>query len=464
MKKPNIVYLFFDELRCDALSCYEDAPAGIRTPNIDRIAERGVLFKECYCNSPVCVPSRYSILTGLYPETTGVYHNEAAWEGYEVEKQFLTIPEVLEKNGYATANFGKQHLPRGIAPFGLHDKSGGNLPPDEVKDIGKDIFACKGLTAPIGGVYPADIPYPPALVTKHAIDWMEQQTEPFMVRLSYLQPHTPVVVPEPFASMYDGLEFPEWECEDAVLSRFENAFAEAVDCSNLTDRQRYLAKVRYYGLVAWLDTQVGEVLQYLSQSGQLEDTILLLGADHGAMLGENRRYGKQNFYFHSHRVPLLISWPAKVPSGTVKEAVCENISLGKTLFQLLGISCPEQFQGMDLLGEQNPHYVFGTIGYGERDSFAFPNKKWGNYDDGRGWPMRACIRSQRFRLDMNIRLDGHKADPGEEDIFFTDRRKDKEEQYNMAELPEYQDIVGKLRRELLKHIETERVRAGGEKC
>ena len=110
----NIVYFFCDELRQDALGCYGNPAGPMRTPNIDAIARRGYLFENCFCNSPVCVPSRTSLMTGLYPEDTGVYNNEAAVSTFTLPAPVITFPEVLRKAGYHTANFGKTHLPPGL--------------------------------------------------------------------------------------------------------------------------------------------------------------------------------------------------------------------------------------------------------------------------------------------------------------------------------------------------------------
>ena len=111
MKKPNILWIYCDELRTDALGCYGHDTIHPRTPHIDTLAENGTLFENCLCNSPVCVPSRVSTLTGCYPEDTGVYHNEGAWRGYQMPSKVITFPQVFTENGYVTANFGKWHVP-----------------------------------------------------------------------------------------------------------------------------------------------------------------------------------------------------------------------------------------------------------------------------------------------------------------------------------------------------------------
>ncbi|WP_215699149.1 sulfatase-like hydrolase/transferase [Clostridium sp. MCC353] len=456
MRKPNIVYMFCDELRCDALSCYPGAPKGIQTPNLDRLAQTGTLFENCFCNSPVCVPSRYSLLTGLYPETTGVYHNEAAKENYAKKKRFLTIPQVFKAQGYQTANFGKQHLPKGVEPFGVHNPEG-----SKIKEPGlglcTDIIATKGIKSPIGGIFPPEIPYPPNAVTHNAIQWMKEQDAPYMVRISWLQPHTPVVPLPHYAFLYDWLDFPVCDMQNARLSRFEQKYIENVN-DGLSENEARRAKACYYGLVRWVDDQVGMIISALEEQGLLDDTILLFGADHGVMLGENHRYAKQNFACWSHRVPLIISYGKKLASGVRRKDICENLDLGKTLFSLAGIQAPGQFRGRDLFSEETAEYVYATIGYGDKGSFTFPNKKCGLYTEGRGWPMRSCIRSLDYRFDMNIRIDGEQAGGEDEDMFLADLRKDPAEQFNVADREEYAGTVLMLREKLLAHINAERAR------
>ena len=139
----NVVYIFCDELRQDALGCYGNPAGPMKTPNIDSIARRGILFENCFCNSPVCVPSRASLLTGLYPEDTAVYHNEAAFPTFELPRAVTTFPEVLAQAGYRTANFGKTHLPAQMRPFQLDDQDGSKMN--------------MGLTAEEYGAMPAGI-------------------------------------------------------------------------------------------------------------------------------------------------------------------------------------------------------------------------------------------------------------------------------------------------------------------
>ena len=124
MARPNVVWIYCDELRTDALGCYGTPYAEMQTPHLDAIANSGSIFRNCYCNSPVCVSSRTSVLTGLYAEDTGVYHNEGFWSQYRMDEPLpITIPEVFAQKGYTTANFGKVHIPHQFEPW-MHNEPG----------------------------------------------------------------------------------------------------------------------------------------------------------------------------------------------------------------------------------------------------------------------------------------------------------------------------------------------------
>lgn len=117
----NVLWLYCDELRADTLGCYATGPFRPHTPAIDELAASGAVFKECYTNSPICVPSRTALLTGQPPERTGVYHNEAYADGFPLPPGLTTFPEVFAHHGYRTASFGKEHIPAGLTPWQLHD-------------------------------------------------------------------------------------------------------------------------------------------------------------------------------------------------------------------------------------------------------------------------------------------------------------------------------------------------------
>lgn len=453
----SLVMIFCDELRQDALGCYGNEAGPMRTPNIDRIAEKGVLFENCFCNSPVCVPSRASLITGLYPEDTAVYDNEAAFPGYRLGELPLTFPEVLAQNGWRTASFGKTHLPPELRPFEVNDPAGGDmtlgLSREEAQAIprvsprGKFSFNAASL-------YPEGKGYYPEVVTKNALEWIGAQTGPFFVRVSIVQPHSPIIVKRGYEKVYEDIPFSGKLPDISGLSEFEKGFGEIIGLDTLSEEEIVQIKRYYYGMVAWIDDEVGKILAFLKERELEDDTIVMLSADHGALRGECRGLGKHVFNRASQAVPLIISVPGE-PGGIRRTELCSNIDLPRTIFGLLGVEAPAQFKGADLFADHAGETVFSTIGYGEAFSHAFPNRQLGAAPGKQGWPRRSCIRRGPYRLDLNTRLDGlPPQNAEEEDLFFVDTRVCPNEDRNMAAEAAYADVVAELRESLLAHAAT----------
>ena len=454
MTRPNVIWIYCDELRADALGCYGNRYVDrMHTPNLDGIAASGALFHNCYCNSPVCVPSRTSVLSGLYPEDTGVYHNEGFWSQFRMDWLPTLIPEVFAEHGYVTANFGKVHIPHQFDPWMVSEpgRIGSGFAP--VRDVATDVIRAPGIPMVLGGRYPANAAYPPEQNTDNALRWLAEADGPYFARISYLQPHTPVLVPPPFDTLYDGADFPRRFAENVGGSLFERRFADVVRGRELTDEEIYRAQVNYYGLVSWIDAQVGRIVEFLRSRGQLERTILMFGSDHGASRGEGGgRYDKHVYAPEVHRVPLLISWAGGIDAGQERTDICECVDCGRTLFGLCGIDAPDQFKGRDLFSDPAPDAVYATIGFGFADSHAFPNMGVGDYVDGHGWPRRTCVRTERFRLDKNVRIDGQPASPDMEDVFLADVIADPEEHRNVAGDAAYAGVVEELSARIDRHV------------
>lgn len=453
----NILMIFCDELRQDALGCYGNPAGPMRTPHIDSLADRGTLFENCFCNSPVCVPSRASLMTGLYPEDTAVYNNEAAFPSFRLDQVPICFPEVLAENGWRTASFGKTHLPPELEPFEVNVGAGGEmtlgLSRQEVQAIprisprGKFSFNAASL-------YPEGKDYYPETVTRNALEWMAQQEGPFFARVSYVQPHSPIIVKRGYEKIYDDLPFSGKLPDVSGLSEFERGFGEIIDLNTLSEEEIVQIKRYYYGMVAWIDDEVGKILAFLKDHGLDEKTIVILSADHGALRGECRGLGKHVFNRASHAVPLIISVPGE-EGGIRRTELCSNIDLPRTIFGLLDVEPPEQFKGTDLFASAAEQTVFSTIGYGESFSHAFPNRRLGSAPGKQGWPRRSCIRRGSYRLDLNTRLDGAPVrTPEEEDLFFVDCSICPAEGQNMAADPAYAEIVAELRAALLAHAST----------
>ncbi|MFP4141156.1 MAG: sulfatase [Phycisphaerae bacterium] len=455
--KPNIVLIYCDELRADALGPYAASGFQPRTPNVNRLAERGVVFENNFCNAPICVASRTSLLTSTYCEQHGLYGNEGVWPGFEHPPEMITFPEVFVQAGYTTANFGKYHVPDSIHKWDHCDTTGGgmNLFDDYLQP--HSLIMPPGHGGRIGGRLVEDAPFPAEQLTEKACSWIDAQDSPWLCRFSYLQPHTPVFPPQWAVQLIEGDPALDGEiAPPGEGSRFEQRFGEVVNAAEMPPEQVRLTRVYYHALVAWIDSQVGRILDYLEQSGGLDETIVVLEADHGAALGEYGRYAKHVFAPEVHRVPRIIAFPEALSRGERRPDICESIDLGPTLLGLAECDMPalaaEQFQGRDLFSQPQPEAVFAAIGQGHPHSRAFPNGNVGTWRDGEGWPRRSCLRTQRYRLDRNERINDRPTQPEERDVFLCDWQRDPHEQINLASDPAHAQILARLTALLDAHV------------
>jgi arylsulfatase A-like enzyme len=221
--------------------------------------------------------------------------------------------------------------------------------------------------------------------------------------------------------------------------------------ASLSDAELRQAQADYHALVAWLDVQVGLLLSFLKVRGLADRTIVVLTSDHGASLGENGLLSKVVFAPQSHRTPLILSWPGQLPQGERRLTLSQNLDLARTLCELSGVPAPDAFEGQSLISASAPRTVFATVGFGLPQSRASAAVGAGTWRDGAGWPRRGCIRTDRFRLDMNVRLNGRPVPLGEEDVFLAEWKADPFELHNLANDPAHKNVREELRSRLLEH-------------
>ncbi|MFC1735560.1 sulfatase [Candidatus Hydrogenedentota bacterium] len=340
-KRPNILILYSDQLRADALSCAGN-PC-IKTPNIDRLAYEGVRFENAFVSFPLCSPFRASLLTGKYAHSNGQFANH-----FPVPCDQTFLAEILRDNGYRNGYIGKWHLDGGDKP--------GFVPPGE-RRLGFEHFV--GFNR--GHFYDKSIYYrdtdepihcsrhEPDFQTDHLLQFMGgslRQTDgrPFFAMICYGPPHGPQTAPEHYLELYSPDELP-------MRSNVEG------DDGTINEWREWMA--RYYGLIANVDYNVGRVLGWLDKAGIADDTIVIFLSDHGEMGGEHGLRGKKVPYDASMRVPLLVRYPSGVqPSRVVSQMVDASVDTMSTILDLCGLPIPEDTQGtsyMSLLnGEDAP--------------------------------------------------------------------------------------------------------------
>jgi len=376
MKRPNILILYTDQQRWDALGAAGNPH--IRTPNLDRLAEDGLRFDRFYVQNPVCMPSRYSFLTGQYCSTLQVLDN-----GVPVPVDAPTLPSLLHPYGYASANIGKLHfLPhanrdhRSAHPAYGFDRLEISDEPGcyedayrawiRARDPGELAYASLGLP-PAAEAFetvarPGDrVPHPAdrfpkcaqayrgksdfthtAFVAAQTIEYLRErrgQKSPFLCVAGFYSPHSPWVAPQEFLDLYDPATLP--------IAEFPEGMSRERGGHVYSDEELRGAVHGYYAMCSEVDHHVGRILQALEQCGLSEDTIVVFTADHGEFLGEYLNYGKG---YPSPdciaRVPCIMRWPRGIEDpGRVCPHFVEAVDMLPTLLACAGIPVPRHVQG-----------------------------------------------------------------------------------------------------------------------
>lgn len=350
MKQPNVLWLMTDEQRCDSLGCYGSAWA--HTPALDTLARQGAVFRHAYTPAPVCGPARASLVTGQYPHETGIWYNVAREQYRELDH----LTARFHAAGYRSATMGKRHycasndafqteeryeVGEAVSYFGYAEKF------DEADyDVVK--YPAEPYPWIFGGRYPVDkATTQEARVVRGAMTWLEQhdRSNPFLLRLSFNAPHTPVAPPPPFDTMINAGAIDMPDAADPVPPNqpawLDRDLRSTSDAGRLTAEQ--IAKMRryYYGEVAFVDSQIEVLLDWMREMGLLENTIIAFVSDHGTHLGDYGFVQKQTFYEPVATVPYLFWYPEKIAEGSMLNTPVETRSLLPTLAALADIELPE---------------------------------------------------------------------------------------------------------------------------
>jgi arylsulfatase len=362
-KRPNILFLMTDQQRWDALGC---AGGWVRTPTLDRLAAEGVRFANAYTNSPVCVPARASLATGLYPHNTGVWKNEP----YTLPPDAPTWMRAVRDAGYRTSVFGKIHLhpQRGdlrnredlVRSWGLDHvdeiagpraatRSQSNLT-DRWKEAGvydayradlRERYATKPWIA-----RPSPVPlelYADVYVGQQAAAYLRDYAsdQPWCCWVSFGGPHEPWDTPEPYASLYDPASMPEaiplsFNGRPRPRGLLDDKVANGGVPFEPGDIPRLRAN--YAGNVTLIDDQIAAILEVVTQRGELDRTVVAFVSDHGEMNGDHKLLYKQTFLNAAVRVPVILRLPPSMRGsvGAVSHAMVELMDVGATLVHLAG--------------------------------------------------------------------------------------------------------------------------------
>jgi len=359
-QKRNVLLIITDQQRYDAVGYNSKF---VKTPNLDKLSKKSIVCSNAYVQSPQCQPSRASIFTGRYPTAHRVW-----WNSIDLPHTEKTIGHILSDDGYNTAFFGKAHFSnqdkRNIKNYGFqHDflfsdwitlqskkyvkiKKKMQLPKDEY-------YNCMGDKRWIGKLTDRDLHHED-IITNKAIDWITSSNDPKLCVVSYIGPHPPYAAPPPFSELYDkkDMEVPKTK-----------SYAYSGHC--LTDDDWRELKSQYYGMVSWIDDNVGKLL-----SAVKDNTIVIFMSDHGDILGDHGHFSKGLFAYDGNvKIPLMIYNNEIQPCKY--DHIVQSIDVLPTLLHMLKIVRPKSLQGNILTSGFKSNskindYALSMIGYRDR--------------------------------------------------------------------------------------------------
>ena len=341
-RPKHILLLMCDQYRFDALGSLGN-PLAV-TPTLDQLAAQGTLFARAYCQNPVCVPSRTSILLGRYSHSTGVFANRDT-----APRDQVSFTQILRQNDYQAACFGK-----------LHVAGRDRLDWDEYQFRRERPIALPGKPPPLTGGWPAGKPLgqPASFEDKYhhevnakndTIEFIEKhQDQPWFIQCSFVKPHNPFNPPQRFWDMIDRskIVIPRYPLDDPSDSNptlWQRLTRSRLN--EITDEMVIDAIQGYYGSVPFRDALFGEVVATLDRLGIRDDTLIIFTSDHGEMLYDHRLWAKFNFFEQAVHVPLIVSWPGKLQEDQTYDGLTELIDLYPTLMELMGFETPASVQG-----------------------------------------------------------------------------------------------------------------------
>lgn len=449
-RKPDVLVILTDQWNPRCVGW--DNP-GVRTPNLDRIAGEGMIFDRCYVTSPVCMPSRVSLITGLYPHN----HGHALWgnsQAYHALPEHAPMFRDIRSAGYVTAQIGKTHWASGGGirqafpsvddyhqALGLDFVMDVSGPPDNAKardpyaqhlrDLGLLDAVASDLKSRYlvnqyearASVAPAEH-YHDAFIADRAVKFIGGQPpdRPICVVVSFHSPHPPLDAPGDYASMIDpaSVELPANVPDEIIRER------RAIDRAGA---QRIAAN--YLGKIALVDDQVGRLVAVMEARGTWRDALVVFTSDHGEYLGAHGRYSKGGFHEESARVPLVLRWPGRIAPGRTA-ALAQMFDVYPTIVEAIG-------------GEVTPGRMAASLlpvaegrAPGVRDTVIS--------EIGTKNPVRIMIRDERHKWW---------ADEREEALFDLDA--DPLEMNNLAADPEHQPVLHRMRNQMLTRLRSTQV-------
>lgn len=376
--QPNVLFIAVDDLN-DWISCLGGHP-DCKTPNIDRLAARGLLFTNSHCAAPACNPSRAALLTGIRPSSSGVYLNSQPWR--PAMQSAVTLPQHFRNHGYQANGSGKIFHGR-YNDYGSWDgylKQTGD--PKPTPAVLKDPHSRAGTI--IWGVLDAqDEEMSDYKMANYAIDFLSKPDQkPFFLACGIYRPHMPWQVPRKYYEMYplDKIHIPkvpEHDLDDIPAAGVRMARPQGDHAKILkTDNWRYAVQA-YLASIAFADVQVGRVLDALDKSPYAENTIVVLWGDHGWHLGEKQHWRKFSLWEEATRAPLMMVVPGVTQAGSKCDQAVDFMNIYPTLCELCelprgahldGVSMVSLLKNPDQTWERPALTTHGRLNHAVRDN------------------------------------------------------------------------------------------------
>ncbi|WP_028239091.1 choline-sulfatase [Stutzerimonas azotifigens] len=345
MKRPNILFIMADQMAAPLMPWH--GPSPVRMPHLTRLAAEGVVFDSAYCNSPLCAPSRFTLVSGQLPSKIGAYDNAA-----DFPADVPTYAHYLRRLGYRTALSGKMHFCGPDQLHGYEERLTSDIYP---ADYGWAVNWDEPEVRPSWYHNMSSVLQAGPCVRTNQLDFDEEVVfkarqylydhvrqaggQPFCLTVSMTHPHDPYTIPREYWDLYreQDIPLPEVRLQQHEQDPHSQRLLKVIDLWDkpLPEQKIIDARRAYFGACSYVDTQIGTLLETLADCGLAEDTIVVFSGDHGDMLGERGLWYKMHWFEMAARVPLLVHAPKRFAPGRVKASV-STVDLLPTLVELAG--------------------------------------------------------------------------------------------------------------------------------
>lgn len=433
--RPNVLFIAVDDMNNDLGCCGQ---AGVRSPNIDRLARQGTLFNRAYCQFPLCSPSRSSIMTGLRPDTTRVF--DLHYHFRQGLPDVVTLPQLFMRHGYYVARVGKLYHygnPGDIGTNGLDDRASWmerfNPAGRDKTTLETDIMNYtpqRGLGASMAWLSDpsgTDAEHTDGKVADQAIALLTAHRDrPFFIAAGFYRPHCPWVTPQQYFDLYplESISLPP------LTPQTRNDYPPLALASThpwpwcgVTEEQARACKRAYFASISFVDAQIGRLLDAVDRLGLRDNTIIVFWSDNGHHLGEHGLWFKLSCFEESARTPLIVSLPGQPRPGRASDRIVELLDLYPTLADLAHLPPPDGLQGVSLRPLlEDPAAAWDRPAFTQVQRNKVPGHS---------------VRTERWRYT--------EWDYGAQGVELYDHDRDPQELHNLAADPAFASTVGAMK-------------------